>query len=86
MPVDQRCVFKQCRTSGLLLNHSTVRDYYMGQADLITHNKYFLMSPRYERAGTVGFRCAADMATSPYKGTHTANVAATATYTKSSYE
>jgi len=27
------------------------------------HNKYFLMNPRYERAGTVGFRCAADMPT-----------------------
>lgn len=25
------------------------------------HNKYFLMNSRYERAGTVGFRCAADV-------------------------
>lgn len=27
-----------------------------------THGKYFLMSDSYERAGTIGFRCAADMA------------------------
>ena len=25
------------------------------------HNKYFLMNSRYERAGTIGFRCAADV-------------------------
>jgi hypothetical protein len=25
------------------------------------HNKYFLMNSRYERAGTLGFRCAADV-------------------------
>ena len=29
------------------------------------HNKYFLMNPRYERAGTVGFRCAADLPAPP---------------------
>jgi formylglycine-generating enzyme required for sulfatase activity len=26
------------------------------------HNKYFLMNSRYERCGTIGFRCAADVA------------------------
>jgi len=34
--------------------------YFPNEADLLTHNKYFLMNARYERAGTVGFRCAAD--------------------------
>ena len=34
--------------------------YFPNEADLLTHNKYFLMNPRYERAGTIGFRCAAD--------------------------
>eukprot|EP01047_Picozoa_sp_COSAG01_P012730 COSAG01_NODE_581_length_15195_cov_16.315291_12_plen_92_part_00 len=34
--------------------------YFPNEADLLTHNKYFLMNPRYERAGTVGFRCVAD--------------------------
>ena len=32
----------------------------MAMRDLSTHGKYFLMSDSYERAGTVGFRCAAD--------------------------
>ena len=30
------------------------------QMELNTHNKYLLMGPRYERAGTVGFRCVVD--------------------------
>lgn len=34
--------------------------YFPNEADLLTHNKYFLMNPRYERAGTIGFRCVAD--------------------------
>jgi len=35
--------------------------WYFPQAlELNTHNKYFLMDDRYERAGTVGFRCAVD--------------------------
>jgi formylglycine-generating enzyme required for sulfatase activity len=34
--------------------------YFPNDPSLITHNKYFLMNPRYERGGTVGFRCAAD--------------------------
>ena len=33
--------------------------YFPNTPDLLTHNKYMLMNPRYERAGTVGFRCAA---------------------------
>eukprot|EP01052_Picozoa_sp_SAG31_P003370 SAG31_NODE_128_length_23532_cov_21.204754_15_plen_668_part_00 len=32
-----------------------------GVTTLQLHNKYFLMNSRYERAGTVGFRCAADV-------------------------
>ena len=35
--------------------------YFPNESDLLTHNKYFLMNPRYERAGTIGFRCAADV-------------------------
>ena len=35
--------------------------WYFPQAlELNTHNKYFLMNDRYERAGTVGFRCLVD--------------------------
>ena len=32
--------------------------------ELTPHGKYFLMSDSYERAGTVGFRCAVDAALS----------------------
>eukprot|EP01043_Picozoa_sp_COSAG02_P057112 COSAG02_NODE_6880_length_3311_cov_1.479763_2_plen_720_part_00 len=35
--------------------------YFPNTADLVTHEKYFLMNPRYERAGTVSFRCAQDL-------------------------
>lgn len=36
-------------------------NWYFPQAlELGTHNKYFLMDDRYERAGTVGFRCVVD--------------------------
>jgi len=34
--------------------------YFPNQPELNTHNKYFLMSDSYERAGTIGFRCLAD--------------------------
>jgi len=35
--------------------------WYFPQAlELDTHNKYFLMNDRYERAGTIGFRCVTD--------------------------
>lgn len=41
----------------------TGSDWYFPQAlELNTHNKYFLMDDRYERAGTVGFRCVKDAA------------------------
>lgn len=33
---------------------------HCGVTTIQTHNKYFLMNPRYERCGTIGFRCAAD--------------------------
>ena len=35
---------------------------HCGMTTNIVHNKYFLMNARYERAGTIGFRCAADVA------------------------
>lgn len=35
---------------------------HCGYPNLGMHNKYFLMNSRYERAGTLGFRCAADIA------------------------
>jgi formylglycine-generating enzyme required for sulfatase activity len=31
--------------------------YYPEALELDTHEKYFLMDARYERAGTIGFRC-----------------------------
>ena len=34
--------------------------YFPNQMELNTHNKYFIMDDRYERAGTVGFRCVVD--------------------------
>merc|ERR1712196_216864 len=34
--------------------------YFPKALELYTHNKYFLMSDRYERAGTIGFRCVID--------------------------
>lgn len=38
-------------------------DWYFPQAKRIDqHNKYFLMDDAYERAGTLGFRCAQDVA------------------------
>jgi formylglycine-generating enzyme required for sulfatase activity len=41
--------------------YPTGSHWYFPQAlELNTHNKYFLMDARYERAGTVGFRCVAD--------------------------
>ena len=36
--------------------------YFPNQIELSTHNKYFLMDARYERAGTIGFRCVTDAA------------------------
>jgi hypothetical protein len=34
---------------------------HCGMTTNLVHNKYFLMNSRYERAGTIGFRCAADV-------------------------
>ena len=34
--------------------------YFPNAPELNTHNKYFLFSDEYERAGTVGFRCVVD--------------------------
>jgi len=36
--------------------------YFPPALEVNKHNKYFLMSPSFERAGTLGFRCAADHA------------------------
>ena len=36
--------------------------YFPNQIELSTHNKYFLFSDRYERAATIGVRCAKDAA------------------------
>ena len=36
--------------------------YYPQALELGSHNKYFLMDDRYERAGTIGFRCVVDAA------------------------
>ena len=45
--------------------------WYFPQTPLLTqHNKYYLMSDSYERAGTLGFRCAMDVAPSLHAQTH----------------
>lgn len=36
--------------------------YFTQAKELNKHNKYFLFDDRYERAGTVGFRCLVDAA------------------------
>ena len=36
--------------------------YFPNRLELNTHNKYFLFSPSYERAATIGFRCVVDAA------------------------
>jgi iron(II)-dependent oxidoreductase len=36
--------------------------YFINRVELNTHNKYFLFSASYERAGTIGFRCVVDAA------------------------
>lgn len=36
--------------------------YFANQPEVITYQKYYLMSDSYERAGTVGFRCVVDAA------------------------
>jgi len=44
--------------------------WYFPQAmQLDQHNKYFLMDDRYERAGTIGFRCVVDAAKEQEAGT-----------------
>jgi len=45
-----------------LSNHTYQgHSWYFPQAKALdTYNKYFLMSPRYERASTIGFRCLVD--------------------------
>ena len=60
--------FQDAHTRGVILRGgSNYRPsgsmWYFPQArdSLETHNKYFLMSDRYERAGTIGFRCVYDV-------------------------
>ena len=43
--------------------------YFPNQIELNTHNKYFLMDDRYERAGTIGFRCVVDAPGERYSAT-----------------
>jgi len=58
--------FQDAHTRGVLLRggsnyRPTGSNWYFPQAlELNTHNKYFLMDDTYERAGTIGFRCAKD--------------------------
>eukprot|EP00463_Aulacantha_scolymantha_P006812 TRINITY_DN964_c0_g1_i1.p1 TRINITY_DN964_c0_g1~~TRINITY_DN964_c0_g1_i1.p1 ORF type:complete len:72 (+),score=8.82 TRINITY_DN964_c0_g1_i1:33-218(+) len=35
--------------------------YFPEALELNLHNKYFLMDDSYDRAGTLGFRCVADI-------------------------
>lgn len=42
--------------------HQSVNWYFPPARELNKHSKYFLMSDSYERAGTLGFRCAGDVA------------------------
>merc|ERR1712032_91326 len=60
--------FHDAHTSAVLLrggcNYKPVGSgwYFPRAASLTKHGKYFLMSDSYERAGTIGFRCVADVA------------------------
>ncbi|CAE7360333.1 SUMF2 [Symbiodinium pilosum] len=45
--------------------HQSVNWYFPPARELNRHSKYFLMSNSYERAGTLGFRCAADVVGGP---------------------
>jgi len=50
-------------------NPQSLNWYFPPARELNKHSKYFLMSDSYERAGTLGFRCAADVqggAPAPY--------------------
>mmetsp|Transcript_12622 Transcript_12622/g.28877 ORF Transcript_12622/g.28877 Transcript_12622/m.28877 type:complete len:603 (-) Transcript_12622:67-1875(-) len=49
--------------------HQSVNWYFPPAREVTKHSKYFLMGDSYERAGTLGFRCAADVvggAPAPY--------------------
>lgn len=64
-------MFRDEHTDAVLVkggsNYNPDQSYwYFPQPDnLMQHNKYFLMDDAYERAGTVGFRCASDLQETP---------------------
>jgi formylglycine-generating enzyme required for sulfatase activity len=63
--------FQDAHTRGVILRggsnyrpDGSHRYFPQVRDSLATHNKYFLLSDRYERAGTIGFRCVYDAAES----------------------
>merc|ERR1719263_1322304 len=48
------------RGSAKYTAHTRQYWYFPPALELTKHNKYFLMSDSYERAASIGFRCAAD--------------------------
>lgn len=66
------CLWRQ--QSGWVLRDSRMT-WRVGGFPLTNHEKYFLMDARYERARTIGFRCAADVSTprvTPHAPRHSA--------------
>ncbi|CAD7929419.1 unnamed protein product [Amoebophrya sp. A25] len=55
-----RIFFARLGDKSLLREADGINWYYRGFREAIVHQKYFLMSDSFERAGSIGFRCVRD--------------------------